>query len=48
VVIAVIDTQKGARGFDGLTKYGNAENVIEKWSKRLVIRMDETHGKIRK
>jgi hypothetical protein len=22
--------------------------VIEKWSKRLVIRMDETHGKIRK
>ncbi len=48
VVVAVIDTQKGARGFDGLTKYGNAKNVIEKWSKRLVIRMDEQHGKTRK
>ncbi len=48
VVVAVIDTQAGGRGFDGLTTYGNAKDVIEKWSKRLVIRMDEQHGKTRK
>jgi hypothetical protein len=48
VAAAVIDTQKGGRGFDGLTKYGNAKDVIEKWCKRLVIRMDEAHGKTRK
>ncbi len=48
VVVEVIDTQAGGRGFDGLTKYGNAKDVIEKWSKRLVIRMDEAHGKTRK
>lgn len=47
VVAAAIDTQKGQHGFDGLTKYGNAKNVIERWAKRLVIRMDEAHGKVR-
>ncbi len=47
VVAAVVDSQKGERGFDGLTKYGNAENVIQRWAKRLVIRMDEAHGKSR-
>ncbi len=48
VVAAVIESQKGERGFDGLTKYGNAENVIDRWAKRLVIRMDKEHGKTRK
>lgn len=47
VVAAVVDTQKGSRGFDGLTKYGNAEDVIDRWAKRLVIRMDEASGKTR-
>ena len=48
VVVAAIESQKGERGFDGLTKYGNAENVIDRWAKRLVIRMDKEHGKTRK
>ncbi len=47
VIVAVIDSRKGARGFDGFTKYGNAENVIDKWCKLMVIRMDEAHGKTR-
>jgi len=48
VVVAVMDTQKGSKGFDGLTKYGNAEDVIERWAKRLVIQMDAVHEKTRK
>ncbi len=48
VVAAAIESQKGERGFDGLTKYGNAENVIDRWAKRLVIRMDKEHGRTRK
>lgn len=48
VVVATIESQKGERGFDGLTKYGNAENVVERWAKRLVIRMDKEHGRTRK
>lgn len=48
VVAAVIESQKGERGFDGLTRYGNAENVIDRWAKRLVIRMDKEHGRTRK
>jgi hypothetical protein len=47
VIVAVVDSRKGDRGFDGFTKYGNAENVIDKWCKLLVIRMDEAHGKTR-
>lgn len=47
VIVAVIDTRKGARGFDGLTKYGNAEDVIEKWCKIMALRMDKAHGKTR-
>ncbi len=48
VVAAAIEEQEGERGFDGLTKYGNAENVIERWAKRIAIRMDKEHGKTRK
>ena len=48
VILAAVETQKGERGFDGLTKYGNTENVIERWAKRLAIRMDKEHGKTRK
>ena len=48
VVAAAIEEQKGERGFDGLTKYGNAENVIDRWAKRIAIRMDKEHGKTRK
>ena len=48
VVVAALESQKGERGFDGLTKYGNAENVIQRWAKRLAIRMDKEHGKTRK
>lgn len=47
VVAAAIEEQHGERGFDGLTKYGNAENVIERWAKRIAIRMDKEHGKTR-
>jgi len=47
IVVAAVDTRKGKRGFSGLTKYGNAKNVIEVWAKRLIIRMDEAHGKTR-
>jgi hypothetical protein len=48
VIVAIIDTRKGGRGFDGFTKYGNAENVIEKWSKIMALRLDRAHGKTRK
>jgi len=48
VIVAVMDTQKGSKGFDGFTKYGNAEDVIDRWAKRLVIQMDDVHGKTRK
>ena len=48
VIVAVVDSRKGSKGFDGFTKYGNAEDVIDKWSKRTAIRMDEAHGKTRK
>ena len=48
VVAAAIEEQKGERGFAGLTKYGNAENVIDRWAKRIAIRMDKEHGKTRK
>ena len=47
VVAAGIEEQKGERGFAGLTKYGNAENVIDRWAKRVAIRMDKEHGKTR-
>jgi Protein of unknown function (DUF3313) len=47
VIVAVIDTRKGARGFDGFTKYGNAKDVIEKWAKIMVLRLDQAHGKTR-
>ena len=48
VIVAVVDTRKGSRGFDGFTKYGNAKDVIEKWSKLMALRMDQAHGKTRK
>ena len=48
VIVAVVDSRKGSRGFDGFTKYGNAEDVIEKWCKITAIRMDQAHGKTRK
>jgi hypothetical protein len=48
VVAAAIEEQEGERGFAGLTKYGNAENVIDRWAKRIAIRMDKEHGKTRK
>jgi len=48
VIVAVVDTRKGSRGFDGFTKYGNAKDVIEKWSKIMALRMDQAHGKTRK
>lgn len=44
VVVAVIDTQKGKR-YDKITRYGNPLEVIERWAKRLIIRMDEAHSK---
>ena len=45
VIVAVVDTRKGSKGFDGFTKYGNAKDVIEKWCKITAIRMDQVHGK---
>ncbi len=48
VVAAGIDSQKGERGFGGMTKYGNAKNVAERWAKRIAIRLDKAHGKTRK
>ena len=48
VILAVVDSRKGKRGFDGFTKYGEAKNVIDKWCKRTAIRMDIAHGKTRK
>ncbi len=48
VIVAVVDTRKGSRGFDGFTKYGNAKDVIEKWSTLMALRMDQAHGKTRK
>ncbi len=48
VIVAVVDSRKGSRGFDGFTKYGNAEDVIDKWCKITAIRMDQAHGKTRK
>lgn len=47
VVVAATDTQKGYRGFDAWTKYGNAENVLDLWALRLVIRLDEANGRTR-
>jgi len=48
VIVAVIDSRKGGRGFDGFTKYGNAKDVIEKWCKIMALRFDRAHGKTRK
>jgi len=48
VIVAVVDSRKGSRGFDGFTKYGNAEDVIDKWCKITAIRMDQAQGKTRK
>ncbi len=48
VIVAVVDTRKGSRGFDGFTKYGNAKDVIDKWCKIMALRMDQAHGKTRK
>ncbi|GJL79174.1 MAG: hypothetical protein NPINA01_21630 [Nitrospinaceae bacterium] len=47
VVVAAVESQKGEKGFNGLTKYGNAKNVMDRWVKRLIIRMDQEHGKTR-
>ncbi len=47
VVIAAVESQKGEKGFNALTEYGNAKNVMDRWVKRLVIRMDKEHGKTR-
>ncbi len=33
VVVAVTESQKGERGFNGMTTYDNAENVIDRWAK---------------
>lgn len=44
VVVAVIDLQKG-RFYNKPTKYGLVKEVIERWSKRLITRMDEAHRK---
>lgn len=48
VVAAAVESQTGNRGFTGLTEYGNTQDVIDRWVKRLVIRMDKEHGKTRK
>jgi len=47
VVVAAVDTRKGNRGWTAYTKYGNAENVLDKWALRLVIRLDEASGRKR-
>ncbi len=47
VIVAVVDSRKGSKGFDGFTKYGNAENVIDKWCKIMALRFDRAHGKTR-
>jgi len=44
VVVAVVDSQKGRR-YDKITRFGNIKEVIERWSKRLITRMDEAHHK---
>jgi len=44
IVVAVIDSQKGRR-YDKISQYGNVKDVIERWSKRLITRMDEAHSK---
>jgi len=44
VVVAVIDLQKG-RVYNKSSKYGLVKEVIERWSKRLITRMDEAHRK---
>ena len=44
IVAAVIDYQRG-RKYDKITLYGNVKDVIERWSKRLITRMDEPHIK---
>ena len=44
IVVAVIDYQRGRR-YDKITQYGNVKDVIERWSKRLITRMDEAHSK---
>ena len=48
VVVAAVESQTGNRGFNGSTEYGNTQDVIDRWIKRLVIRMDKEHGKTRK
>ena len=44
IIVAVIDYQRGRR-YDKITQYGNVKDVIERWSKRLITRMDEAHSK---
>lgn len=44
IVVAVIDYQRG-RKYDKITQYGNVVDVIKRWSKRLITRMDEAHSK---
>ncbi len=47
VVVAAVESQKGEKGFDDRTEYGSAKNVMDRWVKRLIIRMDKEHGKTR-
>jgi len=46
-IAAAIDNQKGSRLSigAGLTWYGHAEQVMEKWAKDLKKWIDEVHGK---
>jgi len=44
VVVAVIDLQKG-RFYNKPNKDGLVKEVIERWSRRLITRMDEAHRK---
>lgn len=48
VIVAALESQKGEKGFDGMTEYGNTQNVMDRWVKRLVARMDKEQGRKRK
>ncbi len=45
IVVAVMESQRGKITPAGSNEYENAKNVIDRWAKRLVQRLDEEHGK---
>lgn len=45
IVVAVMESQRGKKIAGDLNKFENAKNVIDRWAKRLVQRLDEEHGK---